>query len=125
MLTTSKLPAQLAALKRRLGLTRFVRFEDAIVDLDPFEKHHPFETFEFLWALVVKHYRDELVSQAAVILGSTDFLGNPLGFVNDVSEGVSLMIYEGSVRTTTTNFCYRPFNYITSLFYILLTRSVH
>ncbi len=80
-----------------------IRFEDAIVDLDSFEKHHPFETFEFLWALVVKHYRDELVSQAAVILGSTDFLGNPLGFVNDVSEGVSLMIYEGSV-------CYNEYN---------------
>jgi len=96
VLTTSKLQSDLAAVKRRLGLT-LIRFEEANVELDPFEKHHPFETFEFLWALVVKHYRDELVSQAAVILGSTDFLGNPLGFVNDVSEGVSLMIYEGSV----------------------------
>lgn len=104
MLTTSKLPVQLAALKRRLGLT-LIRFEDAIVDFDSFEKHHPFETFEFLCALVVKHYRDELVSQAGIILGSTDILGNPLGFVNDVSEGVSLMIYEGSVCTIIVFYC--------------------
>jgi len=30
-------------------------------------------------------------------------LGNPLGFVNDVSEGVSLMIYEGSVGALVKN----------------------
>lgn len=74
-----------------------IRFEEAQVELDPFEKQHPFETFEFLIASVFKHYKDELLSQAAIILGSTDFLGNPLGFVNDVSVGVSGLIYEGSV----------------------------
>lgn len=34
----------------------------------------------------------ELKWQAAIILGSTDFLGNPLGFVNDLSEGMSGLI---------------------------------
>jgi len=100
--STSKLPPQLKALKRSLGLT-LIRFEDANVELDPFEKHHPFETFDFLWAPIVKHYREELVTQAAVIFGSTDFLGNPLGFLNDVSEGVSMMIYEGSVGALVRN----------------------
>jgi len=102
VLTTSKLPPQLKAIKRSLGLT-LIRFEDANVELDPFKKYHPFETFDFLWTLVVKHYRDELVTQAAVILGSTDFLGNPLGFLNDVSEGVTMMIYEGSVGGLVKN----------------------
>ena len=45
----------------------------------------------------------ELKWQAAVILGSVDFLGNPLGFVNDVSEGVSSFILEGNVKTLVKN----------------------
>ena len=32
-----------------------------------------------------------------VILGSTDFLGNPFGFLADVSEGVSELVHEGNV----------------------------
>lgn len=39
----------------------------------------------------------ELISQAAQILGSVDFLGNPMGLVNDVSEGVSELIKYGNV----------------------------
>ena len=30
-------------------------------------------------------------------MGSTDFLGNPSGFLADVSEGVSELVHEGSV----------------------------
>lgn len=39
----------------------------------------------------------ELLSQAARILGSVDFLGNPMGLLNDVSEGVSGLIKYGNV----------------------------
>jgi vacuolar protein sorting-associated protein 13D len=35
--------------------------------------------------------------QAVLILGSTDFLGNPLGFLNDVSEGFSGLVSEGNL----------------------------
>lgn len=45
----------------------------------------------------------ELKWQAAKILGSVDFLGNPLGFVADVSEGVSGLIYEGNVGALLKN----------------------
>lgn len=38
-----------------------------------------------------------------MILGSVDFLGNPLGFVNDVSEGVSSFISDGNVKTLVQN----------------------
>lgn len=41
--------------------------------------------------------------QAAIILGSVDFLGNPLGFVQDVSDGVSGLIYEGNVGALVKN----------------------
>ena len=35
--------------------------------------------------------------QAVLILGSTDFLGNPIGFINDISEGVSGLVSDGNV----------------------------
>lgn len=37
------------------------------------------------------------MSQAAQILGSVDFLGNPMGLLNDVTEGVSELIKYGNV----------------------------
>ena len=69
-----------------------ITFEDAAIELDPFSKAHPFETLPFLTSIIIKHYQDELLSQAVLILGSTDFLGNPIGFMNDLTEGVSGLI---------------------------------
>ena len=37
------------------------------------------------------------MSQAVLILGSTDFLGNPIGFLHDISEGVSGLVSDGNV----------------------------
>ncbi|XP_076758070.1 vacuolar protein sorting 13D isoform X2 [Xylocopa sonorina] len=102
VLTTTKLPRHLQAIKRQLGLT-LIKFEDATIELEPFIKKHPFESTQFLVHSIIKHFKDELKWQAAVILGSVDFLGNPLGFVNDVTEGVSGLIYEGSVKTLVKN----------------------
>ncbi|KAG7207931.1 hypothetical protein KM043_009519 [Ampulex compressa] len=102
VLTTTKLPHHLQAIKRKLGLT-LIKFEDATIELEPFIKKHPFESSQFLVHSIIKHYKDELKWQAAVILGSVDFLGNPLGFMNDVTEGVSGLIYEGSVKTLVKN----------------------
>lgn len=39
----------------------------------------------------------ELISQAARILGSVDFLGNPMGLLSDVSEGVAGLLKYGNV----------------------------
>lgn len=102
VLTTTKLPRHMQSMKRKLGLT-LIKFEDATIELEPFVKKHPFESSQFLMHSIIKHYKDELKWQAAVILGSVDFLGNPLGLVNDVSEGVSGLIYEGSVKTLVKN----------------------
>ena len=74
-----KLSHDLVAVKRKLGLS-LIAFEDALIDLDPFIRVHPFETINFLTNSVVKHYTDELLSQAVLILGATDFLGkNSMG----------------------------------------------
>ncbi|XP_057336557.1 intermembrane lipid transfer protein Vps13D isoform X1 [Microplitis mediator] len=102
VLTTTKLPRSLQSIKRKLGLT-LIKFEDASIELEPFVKKHPFESSQFLIHSIIKHYKDELKWQAAVILGSVDFLGNPLGFVNDISEGMSGFIREGNVKTLIKN----------------------
>jgi len=91
-----KLSPDLVGVRKKLGLS-LIAFEDAQVDLDPFVRVHPFETINFLTNSVVKHYTDELLSQAVLILGATDFLGNPIGFFNDLSEGVSGLVSEGDV----------------------------
>ncbi|XP_063378533.1 intermembrane lipid transfer protein Vps13D [Cydia fagiglandana] len=102
MTTASKLERELGALKRRLGLT-MIKFEDACVELEPFARAHVFEPAPYLARQMLKHFKDELKWQAAKILGSVDFLGNPLGFVADVSEGVSGLIYEGNVGALLKN----------------------
>ena len=86
-----KLSQDLVAVKRKLGLS-LIAFEDALIDLDPFIRVHPFETINFLTNSVVKHYTDELLSQAVLILGATDFLGNPIGFLNDIHEGTYYLL---------------------------------
>ncbi|XP_061647829.1 intermembrane lipid transfer protein VPS13D isoform X2 [Phyllopteryx taeniolatus] len=96
VLTSHKLPADLKALKGTLGFP-LVRFEDAVVNMYPFTRVHPYETQEIIINDVLKHFREELISQAAQILGSVDFLGNPIGLLNDVSEGVSELIKYGNV----------------------------
>ncbi|XP_074831975.1 intermembrane lipid transfer protein VPS13D isoform X2 [Carettochelys insculpta] len=94
--TSSKLPPDLKALKSTLGFP-LIRFEDAVINLDPFTRVHPYETREFIINDILKHFQEELLSQAARILGSVDFLGNPMGLLSDVSEGVTGLIKYGNV----------------------------
>ncbi|XP_049474022.1 intermembrane lipid transfer protein VPS13D isoform X5 [Panthera uncia] len=94
--TSNKLPLDLKALKSTLGFP-LIRFEDAVINLDPFTRVHPYETKEFIINDILKHFQEELLSQAARILGSVDFLGNPMGLLNDVSEGVTGLIKYGNV----------------------------
>ncbi|XP_029973693.1 vacuolar protein sorting-associated protein 13D, partial [Salarias fasciatus] len=94
--TSHKLPPDLKALKGTLGFP-LVRFEDAVINMYPFTRVHPYETQEIILNDVLKHFREELISQAAQILGSVDFLGNPMGLLNDVTEGVSELIKYGNV----------------------------
>ncbi|XP_058265239.1 intermembrane lipid transfer protein VPS13D isoform X4 [Hemibagrus wyckioides] len=94
--TSHKLPPDLKTLKGTLGIP-LIRFEDAIINMYPFTRVHPYETQEIIINDILKHFREELMSQAAQILGSVDFLGNPMGLLNDVSEGVSELIKYGNV----------------------------
>lgn len=55
--TASKLPAHLQKIKRKLGLT-LIKFEDAAVDLMAFDKRHLFESGQFLFNFIIKHFKD-------------------------------------------------------------------
>ncbi|KAJ8264877.1 hypothetical protein COCON_G00139760 [Conger conger] len=94
--TSHKLPVDLKALKGTLGIL-LIRFEDAVINMYPYTRVHPYETQEIIINDVLKHFREEMISQAAQILGSVDFLGNPMGLLNDVTEGVSELIRYGNV----------------------------
>lgn len=102
VITASKLPPNLNEIKKALGLT-LIKFEDAVINFDKFCDRHHFETSEVYWAAIKSHYKQELKWQAASILGSVDFLGNPLGFANDLSEGVSSLLKEGNVKSLVKN----------------------
>lgn len=102
VITQSKLPSNLTEIKNSLGL-RLIKFEDAVINFDKFCDRHHFETSDVYWAAIKSHYKQELKWQAASILGSVDFLGNPLGFANDLTEGVSSLLKEGNVKSLVKN----------------------
>lgn len=99
----TKLPERLRTLRKYLGLTPLVQFEDAALAIEPYSRRHLLDTWKGTWRAVYAHFREELVWQAAVILGNVDFLGGPLGLVSDVSEGVSGLINERSVGALVMN----------------------
>uniref|UniRef100_A0A182S744 VPS13_C domain-containing protein n=1 Tax=Anopheles maculatus TaxID=74869 RepID=A0A182S744_9DIPT len=100
--TASKLTAEFAEIKRNLGFT-FIKFEDAVINFEQFAHKYHFETMDAYLSAVKAHYKQELKWQAASILGSVDFLGNPLGFANDLSEGFSGLLLEGSISSLVKN----------------------
>ncbi|XP_075164386.1 vacuolar protein sorting 13D [Haematobia irritans] len=102
VLTAPKLNMELFEIKKALGLT-LIKFEDALIEFDKFSDRHHFETLEIYMKSIKVHYVNQLKWHAAAILGSVDFLGNPLGFANDLSEGVSGLIFEGSVKSLVKN----------------------
>uniref|UniRef100_A0A2M4A0B1 Putative vacuolar protein n=1 Tax=Anopheles triannulatus TaxID=58253 RepID=A0A2M4A0B1_9DIPT len=100
--TASKLTPEFAEIKRNLGFT-FIKFEDAVINFEQFAHKYHFETLDAYLNAIRVHYKQELKWQAASILGSVDFLGNPLGFANDLSEGFSSLLLEGSISSLVKN----------------------
>lgn len=96
-----RLPRELDRLKERLGLV-FLSFEDARIQVESFKRIHSLETWEYLRSDIVRHYKQQLHKSAAKILGTVDFLGNPLGLMSDINHGVNRLI-EGNVGGLVTN----------------------
>jgi vacuolar protein sorting-associated protein 13D len=92
----------LTEIKKSLGLT-LIKFEDAIINFNTYSDKHHFETLEAYLCSIKNHYKNELKWQAAYILGSVDFLGNPIGFANDLSEGFTGLFIDGSITSLVKN----------------------
>lgn len=43
---------------------------------------------------ITLHYRDEVIFQVHKVLGSVDFLGNPVGLFSTLSSGFGELFYE-------------------------------
>ncbi|XP_076824042.1 intermembrane lipid transfer protein VPS13D-like isoform X2 [Clavelina lepadiformis] len=97
VLTASNVPSELQALKRTLTFP-LVSFEKAPVSIQAYRRSHLQETISFLFADLSKHLRNQLKGQAAIILGSVDFLGNPIGLLNDVRDAVVSGVESGNIR---------------------------
>jgi vacuolar protein sorting-associated protein 13A/C len=51
-------------------------------------------SFNSLYDLIKTHYVQESLRQVHVVLGSADFLGNPVGLFNNVASGIQDIFYE-------------------------------
>jgi vacuolar protein sorting-associated protein 13D len=96
------LPVHLLTIKRRAAFP-LIRFENAQIHLKPYNHIHIFNTYDFFLLALTTHYVDELKRQAFKILGSVDFLGNPLGLFNDVTDGFASLVDHGSVTGLVKN----------------------
>lgn len=67
---------------------------DAPIRLNALMLENARVSFGRLVSNVRAHYTQEFVRQVHIILGSADFLGNPVGLFNTVSSGVADIFYE-------------------------------
>ncbi|GIK03206.1 hypothetical protein Aspvir_007275 [Aspergillus viridinutans] len=67
---------------------------DAPVRLNALMLENARVSFGILLNNIQRHYTQEFLRQVHVILGSADFLGNPVGLFNNVSSGVAAIFYE-------------------------------
>lgn len=100
--STTSIEKYLTELKKKAGI-KLIRFEEAFIQLKPFRKVYSLMTRKFLQDSIHEHYRSELRSQAAKILGTVDFLGNPVGLLNNVVDGLNEFYYEKSLRGLIRN----------------------
>lgn len=93
---TSKLNPDLTKIKSSLGIP-LIQFENARIDLKAFLLMNEHDTASCILNLIKKHYEQALKENAIRILGSVDFLGNPLGFVVDFKESLTNVLSNGQV----------------------------
>ncbi|KAI8844441.1 hypothetical protein BJ741DRAFT_543605 [Chytriomyces cf. hyalinus JEL632] len=67
---------------------------DAPIRLNALEIYHPIVTLSQLVDLMLTFYSQEIVGQLHKVIGSADFLGNPVGLFNNIGSGVKDFFYE-------------------------------
>ncbi|TPP66047.1 hypothetical protein FGIG_09475 [Fasciola gigantica] len=56
------------------------------------DRVHALESLSCLLEQLNSHYHMQLMANAVHIFGSVDFLGNPIGFINDLTSGISGLV---------------------------------
>ena len=102
--TASNLSPQLQATQSQLGF-KLVKFQ-ATIALSDYQRKHTFDRLQEHVASICYHYKGNLSGQALKVLGSVDFLGNPVGLFNDVTKGITGLImfrhgFSGLLRDVT------------------------
>ncbi|TPX30777.1 hypothetical protein SmJEL517_g05746 [Synchytrium microbalum] len=67
---------------------------DAPIACNALELQHPVETMPMLIDLVIRFYSQEILGQIHKMIGSADFLGNPVGLFDNITSGVRDFFYE-------------------------------
>ncbi|KAL4891857.1 hypothetical protein BDV59DRAFT_59444 [Aspergillus ambiguus] len=67
---------------------------DAPVRLNALMLENARVSLPILVSNIKRHYTQEFLGQVHIVLGSADFLGNPVGLFNSVSSGVAAIFYE-------------------------------
>ncbi|ETE71307.1 Vacuolar protein sorting-associated protein 13A, partial [Ophiophagus hannah] len=88
------IPVQsLNLLLKSIGAT-LTDVQDVVLKLAFFELNYNFCTTQQLQWAVIMHYSKQAIKQMYVLVLGLDVLGNPFGFIRDLSEGVEAFFYE-------------------------------
>lgn len=96
------LSPHLLTIKRRASFP-LVPFENAQIDLKSYEQTHISNTYDFFLLSIMNYYIKIGKGQAFRILGTVDFLGNPLGLIHDVTDGLTCLMDQRSVSGLVKN----------------------
>ncbi|VDP91068.1 unnamed protein product [Echinostoma caproni] len=73
-------------------LPSLMSFTNADVQLGSVDRVHVLESLSCLLEQLNTHYHMQLLANAVHIFGSVDFLGNPIGLINDLTSGISGLV---------------------------------
>ncbi|CDW55729.1 DUF1162 domain containing protein [Trichuris trichiura] len=96
VVTSSLLPKRLLRIKREHNFP-LICFQNAPVDIVPFRQMECLQSIKFFATAINRHFSQMLRNQAMKILGSVDFLGNPVGLFRELSGGIHELVVEGNL----------------------------
>ena len=96
------LSPHLLAIRHRASLP-LVPFENAQLHLKSYEQTHVSNTYDSFLHSILKHYINVGKRQAFKIVGSANYLGNPLGLIHDVTDGLTCLADDRGVSGLVKN----------------------
>eukprot|EP00817_Percolomonadidae_sp_ATCC50343_P008164 CAMPEP_0117427390 /NCGR_PEP_ID=MMETSP0758-20121206/7249_1 /TAXON_ID=63605 /ORGANISM="Percolomonas cosmopolitus, Strain AE-1 (ATCC 50343)" /LENGTH=946 /DNA_ID=CAMNT_0005213001 /DNA_START=1232 /DNA_END=4072 /DNA_ORIENTATION=- len=78
---------------RSLGIGFSANVDDSPVQFPPVIYYHPFMPLKSFVDILIQHYHKKFITEIYKSIGSFDFIGNPIGLLNDIDEGVNDLLY--------------------------------